>query len=127
MKLRCERCGAVHYSERIESGIECRSVDTDGAPCGGTIIGDDSPDELLYRFQQESSPSTVSSMPTKKKTTLSPEALEQFREWGRQGAKLGASAGGKARAKSLGRKGMSTAMAAARAQLAENRAKRAAK
>lgn len=60
----------------------------------------------------------------KKKSTLSPEALEQFREWGRQGSKIGASAGGKARAKALGRKGMAEAMAKARERLAEVREER---
>lgn len=57
----------------------------------------------------------------KKKSTLSPEALEQFREWGRQGSKIGASAGGKARAKALGRKGMAEAMAKARAEIGKGK------
>lgn len=62
-------------------------------------------------------------MAKKKKSTLSPEALEQFRQWGAQGGKLGGSDGGKARAKKLGKRGMAQAMAKARAARAEQAGK----
>jgi len=51
--MKCDRCGACHHADKVNLDEQCNSRDPDGAPCGGKLVLDGSPDEYLYAFQQE--------------------------------------------------------------------------